>query len=502
MRSSEKIKRNFIIGIVSELLTILLGVVIPRLVLTSYGSEVNGLINSVTQIYSYIALLEAGIGGATIQALYKSLGINDKEKTNAILAATNAYYHKTGLLYLIAILLFSILYPCVVTSEIPSKTIVLIIVFNGLGNVINYFFQGKYALLLQAEGKNYIRTTLNMIINLLRNIAKIILINCGFDVVLVQAISMAISLIQMVYIIWYIRKNYTWIDLKVTPDYNSISQSKNVLVHQLSTLVFNNTDSIILTLFCGLKTVSVYALYTMLFSMIKMALSTVSGSVTFVLGQSFHANRERFIKYYDCYEICYMTSVFVLCSIANFFILPFLSCYTSGVADINYIDNYLPTLFIVIYLLDGGRSSCVQVISFAGHFRQTQNRSLIESAINIIVSLVAVQFWGIYGVLFGTIVALFYRTNDMIFYANKKILERSAWITYKRWMINTVIYVFVVYMNRFIPWDINGYKDIFIYLIPYSLTTCVVFFGVMLISEIRMAKFVFDLIQNRLKKGV
>lgn len=74
MEKRKKIKYNLFWGIASELLTIVLGIIVPRLILTSYGSEVNGLLGSVTQIYSYIALLEAGIGTATVQALYKTVG--------------------------------------------------------------------------------------------------------------------------------------------------------------------------------------------------------------------------------------------------------------------------------------------------------------------------------------------------------------------------------------------------------------------------------------------
>ena len=110
MKNTKKIKYNLVLGFASEALTILLGILVPRLVLTSYGSETNGLLNSVTQVYSYVALLEAGVGTATVQALYKTIATKGKDDTNAVLAATNKYYHRTGLLYLVAILIFSIAY--------------------------------------------------------------------------------------------------------------------------------------------------------------------------------------------------------------------------------------------------------------------------------------------------------------------------------------------------------------------------------------------------------
>lgn len=500
MDNGKKISLNLILGVASEVLTIVLGIIVPRLILTSYGSEVNGLLSSVTQIYSYVALLEAGIGIATVQALYKTIGNNDKASTNSVLAATNKYYHRTGALYLVAILLISIIYPFVVSTDIPPVTIILVIVFNGLGSVINYFFQGKYFLLLQAEGKNYIKTSLTMVTNVFKNIAKIVLMYLGFDVVFVQAISMVISLIQMIYVTWYIKKYYAWIDLSVKPDYKSISQSKNVLVHQVSGLIYNNTDSITLTIFCGLKTVSIYSMYTLLFGMISMALSTVSSSIIFTLGQMFHLDKERFMKLYDAYELYYMTLVFSLYSVANYFILPFMSLYTAGVGDINYIDKKLPLLFIATYLLSCGRSAPNQAINFAGHFKKTQNRAIAEAAINLIVSVIAVQFVGIYGVLIGTIVALLYRSNDIILYACHHVLNRKALITYKRWGVNLAVFVVMLLVNNYLKIELDSYLKILVVCIPYTLFTISVFFGVASLSEMKTARFTFELIKSKLKK--
>lgn len=498
MNTEKKIRNNLIVGITSQILTILLGIIVPRLTLTSYGSEINGLLNSVTQIYSYIGLLEAGVGFATIQALYKTIGQNNRTETNAVLAATNRFYHRTGLLYLIAILVFSCVYPLIVLTDVPVITIVLVIVFNGLGNVIGFFFQGKYFLLLQAEGKNYIQTSLNMATNVFKNVAKIVLMSCGFDVVFVQAIAMAVSLIQMVYVTWYIHSRYKWIDLSVKPDYSAIAQSKNVLVHQISGLIFNNTDMIILSAFCGLKVVSVYSMYTLLFGMISMALNTISSSLIFTLGQTYHQSRERFLKLYHCFEVYYMATVFALYSIANFFILPFMKLYTSGIHDIDYIDPKLPLLFISTYLLSCGRSAPNQVINIAGHFKSTQTRAIIESSINLIVSLLAVQKFGIYGVLMGTLAALLYRTNDIILYANHKILHQSALITYRRWGINVAVFICILFLNTHIMVALNTYIEIFLWCIPYSLITCSMYFVVSSLCNKKTARIMVDYLKGRL----
>ena len=83
-----------------------------------------------------------------------------------------------------------------VHSEIPYMTIVLVILFNGIGNVINYFFHGKYMILLKADGKNYIRTGLETLTNTAKQIAKIVLIAMGYDVIMVQFVAMLTSFPQ------------------------------------------------------------------------------------------------------------------------------------------------------------------------------------------------------------------------------------------------------------------------------------------------------------------
>ena len=485
MQESRKVAYNLSLGLANQLLTIILGIVVPRLILTSYGSEINGLINTVTQIYSYIALLEAGIGLSTVQALYRTIGCGSRDDTNAVLAATNRYYKKTGFAYLFAIGIFSVVFPLVVETTLPLHTIALIIVFNGLGNVISYFFQSKYLLLLQAEGKHYVQTIMNMVINVLKNVAKIVLMAAGADVVFVQMIGMGVSLLQMIWIYTYIRKRYRWIDLSVAPDYASISQSKNVLVHQVSGLIFNNTDMILLSVVCGLKEVSVYSMYSLLIGMISTALSTVTSSFLFSLGQMFHSDRARYKRLFECYELYYMALVFSLYAIAHIFLLPFLKLYTQGVTDVNYLDPNLPFLFIASHLLSSGRSACNQAINVAGHFKLTQNRAIAESAINLIVSVIAVRYWGIYGVLFGTIAALLYRTNDIILYANKKILDRSSWITYRRWFLNMALYAAVITAGRYL-FSFTA-LDSYVRIILWAVVCCVVviplFFGAVSLAE-------------------
>ena len=46
---------NLIWGIIGNVITSLVAIMIPRLFIVNYGSEVNGLLSSIRQIYVYLA---------------------------------------------------------------------------------------------------------------------------------------------------------------------------------------------------------------------------------------------------------------------------------------------------------------------------------------------------------------------------------------------------------------------------------------------------------------
>ena len=73
-------------------------------------------------------------------------------------------------------------------------------------------------------------------------------------------------------------------------------------------------------------------------------------------------------------------------------------------------------------------------------------RSVIESVINLILSIILINFTT-EGVLIGTIIALLYRTNDIIIYANIKIMYRNLLKTYSRIFINIIVMVVLSFIG-------------------------------------------------------
>lgn len=77
--------KNLIFAMAGQVVTILAGLVLTRLILISFGSATNGLLTSVNQIFTYFTLLEAGVGTASLQALYRPVAEDDKKEISRFL---------------------------------------------------------------------------------------------------------------------------------------------------------------------------------------------------------------------------------------------------------------------------------------------------------------------------------------------------------------------------------------------------------------------------------
>lgn len=460
MDSGKGIK-SIVVGIAGQVITVLLGFIIPRLVLVNLGSEANGLMNSISTVLTYLALLEAGVGTATIQALYRPVAEDDRSSINSILSATSHFYQRTGTIYLALVLLLAGVFAVFIDTSIPRYQVFLVVLMSGLSGVISYYFQGKFRLLLTAEGKKYIITGINTTTHVGVSIFKAVVLLAGGSVAAVQGVYFVFNLLQMLVYYIYARKHYSWINYKAVPDFEAISQRNSVLVHQAATLIFRNTDVVLLTIFTSLKTVSVYSMYAMIYGMIGTITGILVNSFNYMLGQSFR-NKERFNKIYNVYEVNSLAVTTSFFCIARILAIPFLKLYTAGVSDISYIDPMLPWLFVIFYLLDNGRMPSAIVLDIAQEFKNTQNRAILETVINLTVSLVLTFSLGIYGVLLGTIAALLYRTNDMIIYT-ARLIKRSPWITYRRWLINLCTFAVVSYAASMINIDIENYVQFVLY---------------------------------------
>ena len=447
MEKDSRVKNNLISSLIYQVVLISLSFLLPRLYLENFGSEVNGVLSTIKQIFVYLFLLEAGVGLATTQALYKRLGEKDYKSASEVLAATHSYYIKTGIIYLAIVMGIAVTYAYVIPTSIDSNVVFAIIWLTAIPAVFSYFVQAKYRILMEVDGRKYVLNNAETILQIASNIGKILVLLLTDSLILIQLVYCIMYLTQLIYLYCYAKRRYQWLDLKAKPDFTAISQKNSVLVHQLSGMVFNNTDVILISVLCDFKAASIYAIYNIFFSQVQNFITSVVSSFTFALGQMFHIDREKFDKLYHAYETFYIMATCLIYTLMGVFLLPLIQIYTSGINDAEYTNVFLVLLFVIMNLAQNVKLPVNSVIEYAGEFAKTRSYAIWEMIINLTVSVVAILSMGICGAIIGTIAALLYRGIVTIRYSNKKILKRSQLCTYK--ILVTNIAVFAVVMMVF-----------------------------------------------------
>ena len=113
--------------------------------------------------------------------------------------------------------------------------------------------QAKYRILLEVDGRKYVITNSETVLQLLSNIGKILVLVLSNSLILIQLVYCILYLLQLAYVFINAKRRYKWLDLKAKPDYEAVSQRKSVLVHQVSSMVFNNTDVLLLSDVYGIE---------------------------------------------------------------------------------------------------------------------------------------------------------------------------------------------------------------------------------------------------------
>ena len=79
-----------------QLVTAICGFIVPKLILERFGSELNGMVTSISQFLGIIALMESGFGGVAKTAFYKPLAAGDHRGISGVFNATEAFFHKVA----------------------------------------------------------------------------------------------------------------------------------------------------------------------------------------------------------------------------------------------------------------------------------------------------------------------------------------------------------------------------------------------------------------------
>jgi len=463
---SKKAFLNLITNIVREIANVVCGFVLPYILISSFGSEVYGLTESITNFLGFIVLLEAGFGPVVKVMLYKALAKKDNRQVEKILKTSERFFRKISAVFLIYVLGLAFLYPTISNlgfDYIFTATLVLVMAISVFAE---YFFGITYRLLLQSDQKTYITNIIQIATMLINLCLVFIAIKCGANIIVVKIITSFVYILRPVLQNIYVRKRYK-ISLKHVPANCKIEQKWDAFTHHIAFMVHSKTDIVVLTLMSSLKNVAIYSVYALVLNGVKSIVGVMADSFSAAFGDMIAKSEKEILrKRFNSYETMFLTISTIVYSGTLILIVPFVTVYTLKINDADYVQPLFGALLTIGMYLLTVRQPYNELVKAAGDFKQTRAGSIVEAVVNIVLSVIMVWQFGLIGVAIGTLVAMLIRTAEFIWYVNKYILMRNVWITVKKILILIVetIVIIIISQHIFAP-EMNSYLHWIIYAI-------------------------------------
>ena len=442
-----KAKINITTSLVAQLVTLICGFIIPRLMISYYGSETYGAVSSIAQFLGYIALLEGGICGVTRAALYKPLSDGDYYRVGQITQETSLFFRRITYVFFVYIIVIAFSYKFISNIECFDYFTTIILVFSiSISTIAQYLFGITNSVFLQAAQKVYIINFTTIITIVINTAITIILVKAGFSIVIVKLVSSIVFVIKPLVFNFYVKKNYSI--PKTNRNYEILSQKWDALGQHIAYFLHSNTDIVVLTIMSGLKNVAIYSVYNMIVGSLQNLVYAFSNGIEALFGDMIAKEEQVLLrKRFELFEtLLSIISIFIF-SVCSVMIVPFVQIYTSGFNDANYLQPFFATALCMAASIFCCRIPYHTIIIAAGQFKQTKWGAYGEAIINILSSIVLVNRMGLSGVAIGTVLACSFRFVYYAVFLKKNIVQYKLSRIVRRVVTNIVLFFSVSFLG-------------------------------------------------------
>lgn len=445
----------------------LAGFITPLVMLKVYGSEINGLVSSINQFIVYFSLVEAGLSGAAIYALYKPLANNDHKAINGVVSAAKKFYTQAGYIFISLTIGLAVIYPMLVkTDAITPFNIGLLVFILGINGALEFFTLSKYRALLSADQRTYIVSLASIVQVVVNTLIIVVLANLRADIVVLRFVALLSIFSRSLILIIYVKVKYKYINYKEEPNFTALNKRWDVLYLQVLGAIQFGSPIVILTIISrDLKVVSVYAIFNMVIAGLNGILSIFVSGLSASFGDVISRRETKTLqKAYRQFELFYYSLITVVYSIAFVTIMSFIRIYTTGITDIKYDLPLVGFLFVLNGLLNNIKTPQGMLVISAGMYKETKVQTTIQGAIAVIGGIILAPFFGIVGVLVGLILSNIYRDIDLLFFIPRNVtklpVSETAYRIIRVFMCIAIIWIPLYFTKlnpvSYVSWFINA----------------------------------------------
>lgn len=409
MDRTEHVVKNLKFAAVSELVLAVLKFVSRRVFVLLLGKEYLGVSGLFTDILSMLSLAELGFSVSITYSLYQPVAQGNTTLIKSLMQLYRRVYRSVFVIVLAAGLSLTPFLDFFV-KEMPENipNISLIYVLNVVNASVSYLFAYKSTLLFVYQ-KKYIDSLIRTAVSVIAAVAQIGVLLITGNYVFYLFIAIGAALTQNVLISVKTDRLYPYLketDISPLPVEILHDIRRNVgamILHRIGAVAIFSTDNILISKFVGIGTTGLYSNYVMIRGFLNVMVNALFNAITPALGNlnatETEQNRQaafRRLNFFSAWLFGWMS----ICLLWLYD--PFIRIWLGR----NYLLPRPVVLIIVInFYVNSMRIPVANTKSVMGLFWDERYKSILEPPLNLAVSILLAQRWGIFGILAGTLIS-------------------------------------------------------------------------------------------------
>ncbi len=451
----------------SQLLTIILNFLTRTVFIQILGEEYLGVNGLFSNLLTMLSLAELGIGTAIVFKLYKPIEEHNEGRIIALMKLYKRIYTIIGWIVATLGLLCIPFLPYIVEDyetfarlNLNPVLILLMYIFNSASS---YWFFAYKQTIVRAHQKTYLMTIWGYAIYIVSAISQIIILYTTQSFILYTMTMIAFNVLRNFVFAWIANKKYPYLKKK-TDEAIAKAEIKNLFkdcgalfLYKMNKVVINATDSIVISVICGLSSVGIYSNYHMLFMNIRNLMMTLFDSIEASIGSinatgNMEWKRTIFRGVNFAAVILFGCVGIALAIMGDEFIDLWLGAdYVSKsftFAGRTYSYS-LPLLFGIEMLITGSTTFLDRFRNAFGLFRQLKFRPVLGMIINLVIGVTLTPIVGLAGPVIGTIVA---NISTIMIFDPIVIMKHGLHIPYRNYFLKNALYYLVTLIAGGLAW--------------------------------------------------
>ena len=482
---------NLLSSIGGQLLVTVFKFVVRTVFIHTLGKSYLGINGYFSDILNMLSLTELGFDTAINFKLYKPLAEHDDKRVRVLLKFYKLAYRVVGLVILSLGLLLIPALPILIKDydrlvEIGINAPLVFVLFL-LQTVFSYLFFAYRTAVMKANQKKYILDVADYFVTIAANISQIAVLVLTRDFIIYTATAVFFTIVkngvnaviaQKYYPQFFIREEESLSKEEVRDLFKDCGA---LFIYKVNGTVLKATDNMVLGAFVGMAMVGLYSNYLLFYTTIKSFVRQLYTAVKASTGHLFATeNVETQYRFFETMNfltiILYGTAAVGVSVCANELI-------TTWIGTDYLIAQPFSILIGIEILTNGLKQNLGQIRTVTGVFRQAWKRPILSAVINLVSSVIMVQFIGIYGVILGTIMADVL-TNLSI---DPKIIHKYSFNDYmpvSTYYKKNLLYILILFIAGAVDMWLcstiltgHGWLSVMVHIIIVALTIPTVFVG-------------------------